>query len=146
MSYDWSLVPAPVIAAIHGNCFGGGLQIALGADIRIAAPDAKLSIMEIKWGLIPDMGITQALPRLLPIDVAKELTFTGRIVSGSEGSELGLVTGQPRIRWQRRSSLRTKSQRSHRTPSAPLSVCTTKPGSVTTLRLLLSSNRFCRPG
>jgi enoyl-CoA hydratase/carnithine racemase len=89
---DWSLVPAPVIAAIHGNCFGGGLQIALGADIRIAAADAKLSIMEIKWGLVPDMGITQTLPRLLPIDVAKELTFTGRIVSGSEGFELGLVT------------------------------------------------------
>jgi enoyl-CoA hydratase/carnithine racemase len=92
VSYDWSLVPAPVIAAVHGNCFGGGLQIALGADIRIAAPDAKLSIMEIKWGLVPDMGITQALPRLVPIDIAKELTFTGRIVSGSEASELGLVT------------------------------------------------------
>jgi enoyl-CoA hydratase/carnithine racemase len=92
VTYDWSLVPAPVIAAIHGNCFGGGLQIALGADIRIAAPDAKLSIMEIKWGLVPDMGITQTLPRLLPIDVAKELTFTGRIVSGSEGFQLGLVT------------------------------------------------------
>jgi enoyl-CoA hydratase/carnithine racemase len=92
VSYDWSLVPAPVIAAIHGNCFGGGLQIALGADIRIAAPDAKLSIMEIKWGLVPDMGITQTLPRLLPIDVAKELTFSGRIVSGSEALELGLVT------------------------------------------------------
>jgi enoyl-CoA hydratase/carnithine racemase len=92
VSYDWSLVPAPVIAAIHGNCFGGGLQIALGADIRIAAPDAKLSVMEVKWGLVPDMGITQALPRLVPIDVAKELTFTGRIVSGSEGFELGIVT------------------------------------------------------
>ncbi|MGO4446469.1 crotonase/enoyl-CoA hydratase family protein [Mycobacterium sp. 2YAF39] len=92
VTYDWSLVPAPVIAAIHGNCFGGGLQIALGADIRIATPDAKLSIMEIKWGLVPDMGITQTLPRLLPIDVAKEMTFTGRIVSGSEGRELGLVT------------------------------------------------------
>lgn len=92
VSYDWSLVPAPVIAAIHGNCFGGGLQIALGADIRIAAPDAKLSIMEIKWGLVPDMGITHALPKLLPIDVAKELTFTGRIVSGAQASELGLVT------------------------------------------------------
>ena len=78
VAYDWSLVPAPVIAAIHGNCFGGGLQIALGADIRIAAPDAKLSIMEVKWGLIPDMGITQTLPRLVPIDVAKELTFSGR--------------------------------------------------------------------
>src|SRR3954462_12468155 len=92
VTYDWSLVPAPVIAVIHGNCFGGGLQIALGADIRIAAPDAKLSIMEVKWGLVPDMGITQTLPRLVSIDVAKELTFSGRIVSGSEGSELGLIT------------------------------------------------------
>lgn len=92
VTYDWSLVPAPVLAAIHGNCFGGGLQIALGSDIRIAARDAKLSIMEIKWGLIPDMGITQTLPRLVAIDVAKELTFTGRIVSGSEALALGLVT------------------------------------------------------
>ncbi|BBY21460.1 crotonase/enoyl-CoA hydratase family protein [Mycobacterium stomatepiae] len=92
VAYDWSLVPAPVIAAIHGNCFGGGLQIALGADIRIAAPDAKLSIMEVKWGLVPDMAITQTLPRLVPIDVAKELTFSGRIVPGSEALALGLVT------------------------------------------------------
>jgi enoyl-CoA hydratase/carnithine racemase len=92
VAYDWSLVPAPVIAAIHGNCFGGGLQIALGTDIRIAAPDAKLSIMEVKWGLVPDMGITQTLPRLVPIDVAKELTFSGRVVSGSEALALGLVT------------------------------------------------------
>jgi enoyl-CoA hydratase/carnithine racemase len=92
VTYDWSLVPAPVIAAIQGNCFGGGLQIALGADIRISAPDAKLSIMEVKWGLVPDMGITQTLPRLIGIDVAKELTFTGRIVSGTEASALGLVT------------------------------------------------------
>lgn len=92
VTFDWSLVPAPVIAAIHGNCFGGGLQIALGADIRIAAPDAKLSIMEVKWGLVPDMGITQTLPRLVPIDVAKELTFTGRIVSGADGAAIGLVT------------------------------------------------------
>jgi enoyl-CoA hydratase/carnithine racemase len=92
VTYDWSLVPAPVIAAIHGNCFGGGLQIALGADIRIAAPDSKLSIMEVKWGLVPDMGITQTLPRLVPIDIAKELTFTGRILSGTEGLALGLVT------------------------------------------------------
>jgi enoyl-CoA hydratase/carnithine racemase len=92
VTYDWSLVPAPVIAAIHGNCFGGGLQIALGADIRIASPEAKLSIMEIKWGLVPDMAITQTLPRLIPIDVAKELTFSGRIVSGSDALALGLVT------------------------------------------------------
>ncbi|MFI8774587.1 crotonase/enoyl-CoA hydratase family protein [Gordonia sp. NPDC062954] len=92
VSVDWASVPAPVIAAITGNCFGGGLQIALGADIRYSAPDARLSIMEIKWGLVPDMGITQALPRLLPADVAKELTFTGRIVSGTEAQAMGLVT------------------------------------------------------
>ncbi len=91
-AFDWTLVKAPVIAAIHGNCFGGGLQIALGTDIRIATPDAKLTVLEIKWGLVPDMGITQSLPRLVPIDVAKELTFTGRVVSGAEAKELGLVT------------------------------------------------------
>ena len=85
-------VPVPVIAAIHGNCFGGGMQIALGTDIRIAAPDARLSILEIRWGLVPDMGITQTLPRLMPLDRAKELTFTGRQVSGEEAAALGLVT------------------------------------------------------
>lgn len=91
-STNWALVPAPVIAAIHGNCLGGGLQIALGADIRIAAPNARLSVMEVKWGLVPDMGITQSLPKLVGIDVAKELTFTGRIISGEEAAQLGVVT------------------------------------------------------
>ncbi len=89
---DWAGVPVPVIAAIHGNCFGGGLQIALGADLRIAAPSAKLRVLEIKWGLVPDMGITQTLPRLLGVDRAKELTFTGREVLGEEADRLGLVT------------------------------------------------------
>jgi enoyl-CoA hydratase/carnithine racemase len=89
---DWLDLPMPVIAAIHGNCFGGGMQIALGADIRIAAPDAKLSVMEARWGLVPDMGITQTLTRVVPIDVAKELTFTARRVSGEEAAALGLVT------------------------------------------------------
>src|SRR3954452_18214463 len=88
----WIDVPAPVIAAVHGNCFGGGLQIALGADIRFAGPDARLSVMESKWGLVPDMGITSTLPRLVRIDVAKELTYTGRVVSGTEAVALGLVT------------------------------------------------------
>src|SRR5438067_1150742 len=92
VAYDWVTLPVPVIAAVHGNCFGGGLQIALGADVRIATPDASLSVMEIKWGLVPDMGITQTLPRLVAIDVAKELTFSGRIVSGTEALVLGLVT------------------------------------------------------
>lgn len=92
VSTGWSELPMPVIAAIHGNCFGGGLQIALGADLRIAAPDAKLSVMESRWGLVPDMGITSALPRLVGIDVAKELTFTARRISGEEALNLGLVT------------------------------------------------------
>jgi enoyl-CoA hydratase/carnithine racemase len=89
---DWIDVPVPVIAAIHGNCFGGGLQIALGADVRIAAPDAKLSVREVRWGLVPDMGITSTLPRLVRIDVAKELTYTGRTFSGEEAVALGVVT------------------------------------------------------
>jgi enoyl-CoA hydratase/carnithine racemase len=91
-AWVWTEVPVPVIAAVHGVAFGGGLQIALGADIRIAAPDAQLSVMEIKWGLIPDMTGTQTLRRLVRLDVAKELTFTGRIVSGTEAAALGLVT------------------------------------------------------
>jgi enoyl-CoA hydratase/carnithine racemase len=91
-AYDWVRMPVPVIAAVHGNCFGAGLQIALAADIRIAMPDARLSVMEIKWGLIPDMSISRTLPRLVGIDVAKELTYTGRVISGTEAQQLGLVT------------------------------------------------------
>ncbi len=91
-AYDWLALPVPVIAAIHGSCFGGGLQIALAADIRIATHGAQLSVMEIKWGLIPDMSITRTLPRLAGIDVAKELTYTGRVISGEEAHRLGLVT------------------------------------------------------
>lgn len=89
---NWRDLPVPVIAAIHGNCFGGGMQLALAADFRIATPDSKLSIMESKWGLIPDMGGTVTLRHLLPRDVAMELTMTGRVISGTEGRELGLVT------------------------------------------------------
>jgi enoyl-CoA hydratase/carnithine racemase len=91
-AHRWLEVPVPVIAAIHGHCLGGGLQIALAADVRFARPDAKLSVLEVKWGLIPDMAITRTLPRLVGIDVAKELAFTGRVLSGSEACELGLVT------------------------------------------------------
>jgi enoyl-CoA hydratase/carnithine racemase len=91
-AHDWLTLPMPVIAAVHGTCFGGGLQIALAADVRVCAPDARLSVMEVKWGLIPDMSITRSLPRLVGIDVAKELTFTGRVVSGEQAHALGLVT------------------------------------------------------
>jgi enoyl-CoA hydratase/carnithine racemase len=88
----WQELPVPVIAAIEGVCFGAGMQIALGADFRIAAPEAKLSIMEAKWGLIPDMGISLSLPRLMPVDRAKALIMTGRVLSGREALDEGLVT------------------------------------------------------
>lgn len=91
-AYDWVRIPVPVIAALHGNCLGGGLQIALAADIRIAAPDTRLSVMEAKWGLVPDMSITRTLTRLVAIDTAKELTYTGRVFLGAEALELGVVT------------------------------------------------------
>lgn len=88
----WKYAPVPVIAALHGVAFGGGCQIALGADTRIAAPDTRMSVMEIKYGLVPDMGLTQTLPDLVRIDVAKELTLTGRVVGAQEAERLGLVT------------------------------------------------------
>ncbi|HYD46986.1 MAG TPA: crotonase/enoyl-CoA hydratase family protein [Terriglobales bacterium] len=91
-AWIWREVPVPVIAAVHGVAYGGGLQIALAADLRLVAADARLSVMEIKWGLIPDMSGTQTLRHLVRLDVAKELTFTGRIVSGSEAVALGLAT------------------------------------------------------
>jgi enoyl-CoA hydratase/carnithine racemase len=78
-AYVWAELPVPVIAALRGNALGGGLQISLGADIRIVAPDARLSVLEVAWGLIPDMTGTQLLPELVGRDVAKELTYTGRI-------------------------------------------------------------------
>ena len=84
-AWIWTELPVPVIAAVHGVAYGGGLQIALGADLRIVAPDARLSVMEIKWGLVPDMSGTQTLRRLVRLDVAKELTFTGPHRVGRRG-------------------------------------------------------------
>lgn len=91
-AYVWTELPQPVIAAVHGPALGAGLQIALACDIRIAAPDAKLAVLEIRWGLVPDMTGTQMLPRVVGLDVAKELALTGRMVSGTEAAQLGLVT------------------------------------------------------
>ncbi len=88
----WRNLPLPVIAVMNGMCFGGGLQIALGADMRYTTPECKLSIMESKWGLIPDMGATVTLRELVRMDVAKELTFSGRIIDGIEAERIGLVT------------------------------------------------------
>jgi enoyl-CoA hydratase/carnithine racemase len=91
-AYIWAELPVPVIAAVQGVAFGGGLQVALGADIRFVTPDARLSVMEVNWGLVPDMSGTQTLRHLVRLDVAKELTFTGRVISGSEAVQLGLAT------------------------------------------------------
>jgi enoyl-CoA hydratase/carnithine racemase len=85
-------IPVPVIAAVHGNCLGGGLQIALAADFRFATPDSTWSVLEGKWGLIPDMSGVQALKELVGIDTAKKLTMTAEMVSGKEAKDIGLVT------------------------------------------------------
>ena len=92
VAWGWRELPVPVIAAVHGAAFGGGLQIALGADIRCVHPDAQLAVMEIKWGLVPDMAGCVLLTELARPDVVRELTFTGRIVSGTEALALGLAT------------------------------------------------------
>ncbi|NQV97266.1 MAG: crotonase/enoyl-CoA hydratase family protein [Acidimicrobiaceae bacterium] len=88
----WQEVPVPVIAALHGHALGGGLQLALGTDIRIAHPTTQISMREVHWGLIPDMTGTLMLSRLVRDDVAKDLVFSARVISGIEAHELGLVT------------------------------------------------------
>jgi enoyl-CoA hydratase/carnithine racemase len=88
----WVDMAPPVIAAVHGVAVGGGFQLALGADLRVVAPDAQLGVFEIRWGIVPDMCGTQLLPRLVGPDVAKDLMFTGRVVTGAEAQSLGLVT------------------------------------------------------
>ena len=92
VAVGWRELPVPVIAALHGSVFGAGLQIALGADLRLAAGDAELSVMEIRWGIIPDMGITATARQLLPMDVTLELAWTGRVFGAEEALRLGLVT------------------------------------------------------
>jgi len=88
----WRQVPVPVIAAVHGVAFGGGLQVALGADVRIVAPDTKMSVMEIKWGLVPDMAGLVLMRELARADVVRELTYTGRIFTGEEALRIGFAT------------------------------------------------------
>ncbi|KJV38045.1 crotonase/enoyl-CoA hydratase family protein [Acinetobacter brisouii] len=88
----WQQLPVPVIAALEGYCFGAGMQLALAADIRISHPDTQFSIMESRWGLVPDMGLSQSLKGLVGIDLAKELTFTARIFDASYAQQIGLVT------------------------------------------------------
>ena len=88
----WQELPVPVIAAVHGVALGGGIQLALGADIRIVSPDVKMSVLEVKWGLVPDMAGTHRLAQLVRADIALELAATGRMVDGNEAVRIGLAT------------------------------------------------------
>ncbi|MCW2756913.1 MAG: enoyl-CoA hydratase [Nocardioidaceae bacterium] len=90
--WAWRRLPVPVIAAVHGHCYGGGLQLALAADFRVATPDSEWSVLEARWGLIPDMTGVRTLSELIGIDTAKRLTMTAQLLSGTEARSLGLVT------------------------------------------------------
>jgi enoyl-CoA hydratase/carnithine racemase len=90
--WGWRQLPVPVIAAVHGVAFGGGFQLSLGADMRFLSADARMSIMEIKWGLVPDMAGTPILASLVRDDILRDLTYTGRIFSAQEAMTYGLAT------------------------------------------------------
>ena len=90
--WGWHVLPIPVIAAVHGVALGGGFQLSLGADIRIVHPQTKMSIMEIKWGLVPDMAGTAIMRNLCRDDILRELTYTGRIFSGADALSYGFAT------------------------------------------------------
>lgn len=92
VAYGWRALPVPVIAAVHGFALGGGLQIMLGADVRIAAPDSLFSLMEARWGLVADMAGFPLLRGLVRDDVARELAYTARRIAGAEAAAIGLVT------------------------------------------------------
>ncbi|MDX6327587.1 MAG: hypothetical protein QOK15_3941 [Nocardioidaceae bacterium] len=91
-AWGWRRLPVPVIAAVQGHCYGGGLQIALGADFRISTPQAQWSVLEAKWGLVPDMSGIRSLAQVVGMDTAKLLTMTGETFSGTRAKDLGLVT------------------------------------------------------
>lgn len=120
VSTGWRRLQLPVIAAINGRCWGGGLQIALGADFRFVHPDASLSIMEGKWGLIPDMGGTLALRDLMQRDQAMRLAMTAEEFSATRGQELGLVTDISNSPWQ--DAITLAQQLSERSPDAVAAV------------------------
>ncbi|MGS1040043.1 enoyl-CoA hydratase-related protein [Burkholderia glumae] len=88
----WPNFPVPVIAAVHGVAFGGGLQFALGAEVRLVGPDARFNVMEIKWGIVPDMAGFVLMSQVIRADVMRELVYTGRVVSGEQAVVLGLAT------------------------------------------------------
>ncbi len=91
-AWVWQELEVPVIGAISGHALGAGFQIAMGADIRIVHPETKMSVLEIRWGLVPDMGASVLLPPVVGLDVAKEMYFTGKMITGAEAVELGVAT------------------------------------------------------
>ncbi len=115
-AYVWREVPVPVICAIHGVAFGAGLQIALGADIRYASPDARLAIMEAKWGIIPDMAISTTARNIVPLDRIRELAYTARVIDAPEAMRIGLITRMHDEPLAAANSL--AEEISHRSPSA----------------------------
>jgi enoyl-CoA hydratase/carnithine racemase len=90
--WAWRRLPVPVVAVVHGHCLGAGVQLALGADLRVTTPDAQWSVREARWGLVPDMSGMRTLTEVVGLDVAKELSFTARSVDGVEAQRLGLAT------------------------------------------------------
>ncbi len=90
--WAWRRIPVPVIAVVHGTCFGAGIQLALAADFRFTTPDAQWSVMESRWGLVPDMSGVHALSQLVRIDVAKRMSMTGEVVTGEQAADLGLAS------------------------------------------------------
>lgn len=133
VSTGWKKVPVPVIMAIEGRCWGGGLQIALGADFRVAAPDASLSIMEAKWGLIPDMGGTLALRTLLNQDVAKQLAMTAQELTGEQAFALGLVTY-------------VHEQPLQKAKQLAVQLCQQSPDAISAVKKLYNKSWWSRPG
>jgi len=115
-AWAWRTLPVPVIAAVHGVAFGGGFQIALGADIRYATADTRFSVMEIKWGLVPDLAGTQLMRHLAREDVVRELTYTGRIFDGEEAERMGFVTRV--VADPRKAALETARTIADRSPDA----------------------------
>lgn len=92
VAMQWRKLPVPVIAAIHGACLGGGLQIAAGADVRVVAPDARLAVMEMKWGIVPDMGGFALWRGIVREDALRELTYTAREFDGEAAAAMGFAT------------------------------------------------------
>ncbi len=133
VSTGWQQIPVPVIMVIQGRCWGGGLQIALGGDFRIATPDASLAIMEARWGLIPDMGGTVALRQLVRQDVAKELAMTGEIINGVKAHQLGLVS-------------HLSEQPMEKAQALAMTICQQSPDSVAASKKLYNNSWFGSAG